>query len=190
MNTDSIRRYIEANFSEKRKIHTEGVRKTAIGLAQKYGEDPEKAEIAALFHDMYRGVSAEALNDAVKDLGLDEKYLDNRNLAHGKVAARIMERDYGITDRDVLNAVSYHTTGRAGMSLLEKIIYIADAIEPARQYPGVDKLREAAAKDLDEACLLSLSGTIAYVTKQGNFLDTDTLKARDYFLREREGERK
>ena len=93
-----------------------------------------------------------------------------------------MERDYGITDRDIINAVSYHTTGRAGMSLLEKIIYIADAIEPGRNYPGVEDVRVLAWQDLDRACLLSLERTIDFVRGQGNFLDSDTLEARDYLL--------
>ena len=69
------------------------------------------------------------------------------------------------------------------MSLLEKIIYIADAIEPNRNYPGVDALREAAQHDLDAACLLSLTRTIEYVQGQGNYLDQDTLLAKDYFMR-------
>lgn len=181
MNTDSINSYIEKNFSEKRKAHTEGVRKTAVMLAKKYGADPEKAELAALFHDMYRGVSEDVLNYYVKHLDLDKKYLNNCNLAHGKIAAIIMKRDYGIEDEDIINAVSYHTTGRPGMTLLEKIIYIADAIEPNRNYPGVESLREAAERDLDEACLLSLTRTIEYVQGQGNYLDNDTLLARDYF---------
>ncbi len=179
MNTDSIREYIDKNFSEKRKIHTEGVRTTAIALAKKYGADPEKAEAAALFHDMYRGVSVDVLNYYVKHLGLSEKYMNNCNLAHGKIAAIIMERDFDITDRDILNAVSYHTTGRPAMSLLEKVIYIADAIEPNRNYPGVDEIRKAAEEDLDKACLLSLNRTIDYVSGQGIFLDTDTIAARD-----------
>lgn len=186
MNTDSIYSYIEKNFSEKRKVHTEGVRVTAMALAQRYGADPEKAEIAALFHDMYRGVSVDALNYYVKHLGLPKKYLNNANLAHGKIAAIIMERDYGITDSDILNAVSFHTTGRPGMSLLEKIIYIADAVEPSRSYPGVEDVREAVGKDLDDACLLSLNRTIEFVQSQGNYLDTATLDARDYFVRNRE----
>ena len=147
MNTDSINNYIEKNFSEKRKVHTEGVRRTAIALAEKYGADVEKAELAALFHDMYRGVSEDVLNYYIKHLDLDKKYLNNCNLAHSKIAAIIMKRDYGIEDEDIINAVSYHTTGRPGMSLLEKIIYIADAIEPNRNYPGVDALREAAQHD-------------------------------------------
>lgn len=186
MNTDSIRDYIEKNFSEKRKAHTAGVVKTAVALAEKYGGDTAKAELAALFHDMFRGTRIEVLNYYVKHLGLSEKYLDNPNLAHGKIAARIMERDYGITDTDVINAVSFHTTGRSGMSLLEKIVYLADAIEPNRAYPGVDELREAAEVSLDKACLLSLQRTIDYVQGQKLYLDPDTLKARDYFLQEGE----
>ena len=70
---------------------------------------------------------------------------------HGKIAAEVMKRDWGIKDEDVINAVKNHTTGRQGMSLLEKIIFVADAIEPSRDYPGVDKLRELAFKDLDSA---------------------------------------
>jgi len=190
MNTDSIYSYIEKNFSEKRKVHTEGVRVTAMALAKRYGADPEKAEIAALFHDMYRGVSVDALNYYVKHLGLPGKYLDNANLAHGKIAAIIMERDYGITDSDILNAVSFHTTGRPGMSLLEKIIYIADAVEPSRSYPGVEDVREAVGKDLDDACLLSLERTIVFVQSQGNYLDPATLDARDYFVRIKEQKEK
>ncbi len=182
MNTDSINSYIEKNFSEKRKIHTEGVRTTAIALAEKYGADKEKAEVAALFHDMYRGVSEDVLNYYVKHLNLDKKYMNNRNLAHGKIAAIVMERDYGIRDTDIINAVSYHTTGRAGMSLLEKIIYIADAVEPGRNYPGVEDVRVLAWQDLDRACLLSLERTIDFVRSQGNFLDSDTIEARDYLL--------
>lgn len=182
MNTDSINRYIDKNFSEKRKIHTEGVRITAIELAQIYGENRENAEIAALFHDMFRGISEDVLNYYVKNLGLDIKYLNNCNLAHGKIAAIIMEKDYGIKDQDIINAVSFHTTGREGMSLLEKIIYISDAIEPGRNYPGVEDLRREAYKDLDRACLMSLTKTINYVNEQGNYLDDDTLRARDYFI--------
>ena len=184
MNTDSIKTYIEKNFSEKRKLHTEGVRVTAMNLAKKYGADPEKAEVAALFHDMYRGVSVDVLNYYVKHLGLSEIYLNNFNLAHGKIAAIVMERDFEITDPDIINAVSYHTTGRPAMSALEKVIYIADAIEPNRNYPGVEEIRQAAEEDLDKACLLSLSRTIEYVRQQGNFLDTDTIAARDYLQKQ------
>ena len=178
-----IKEYIERNFSEKRKVHTEGVRETAIKLARQYGADEKKAEIAALFHDMYRGVPEKTMNYYVKNLGLEDKYLDNCNLAHGKVAAIIMQRDFDIEDEDIINAVSYHTTGRAGMSLLEEVIYLADAIEPNRMYPGVDELRRMAKTDLDRACLMSLSNTIDFVRSSGNYLDEETILAKEYLER-------
>lgn len=181
MNTDSINKYIEEHFSDKRRIHTEGVRKTAIELAGKYGADPEKAEIASLYHDMYRGVSKEELNVLVEKYGLDHRYRDNPNLAHGKLAAIAMRRDFGITDEDIINAVSYHTTGRPEMSQLEKVVFIADAIEPNRDYPGVVELRQLAYEDIDKACLFSLTRTAEYVLEQGNYLDEDTLHAKEYF---------
>ena len=175
--TSEIKQYIENNFSEKRKVHTEGVRQTAVKLAEKYGADPKKAEIAALFHDMYRGVAQNTLNYYVKHLGLDDKYIDNANLAHGKIAAIIMERDFEITDPDIINAVSYHTTGRA---VLEKIVYLADAIEPNRLYPGVDELRKVAEEDLNKACLMSLKSTADFVRSAGKYLDNDTVLAKEY----------
>ena len=95
----------------------------------------------------------------------------------------MLEKKYGVEDRDVLNAVSYHTTGRAGMSTLEKVVFLADAIEPGRNYPGVEEVREAAEKGLDEGCLRSMLGTIEHVQDQGAYLDEDTIEAAE-FLKE------
>jgi predicted HD superfamily hydrolase involved in NAD metabolism len=173
-------------MTEKRRIHTYAVAEEAVKLARRYGEDVEKAELAALFHDFFRGISVEELNGYVKAFGLNHVYLNNNNLAHGKIAAIVMERDYHITDQDIINAVSFHTTGRAGMSLLEKIVYLADAIEPNRIYPGVNELRELATKDLDKACLQSLNTNIEYIRGKGIYLDEDTLQARDSLLRKLE----
>lgn len=181
---EDINSYIEANFSEKRKRHTLGVVETAKELAGRYGISEEKAETAALFHDMFRGTEITQLNYYVKHLGLDGKYLDNANLAHSKLAAAIMKRDFDIDDEEILDAVSFHTTGRAGMSTLEKIIYIADAIEPSRDYPNVDAIRKEAFIDIDRACLMSLENTMTYVREQGKFLDSDTIEAIDFLRKE------
>lgn len=178
---DSINSYIEKNLSEKRIVHTYAVRDLAVDLAKHYGEDVKKAEIAALFHDMFKNIGNNAANMYVRELSLDKKYIDNINLAHSKLAAIIMKRDYNITDEDIINAVSYHTTGRAEMSLLEKIIYIADAAEPNRKYNGAQELRKLAFENLDKACLLSLLHTRDYVLNQGEYLDEDTLAAIDWF---------
>lgn len=183
---DSIEVYIEKNLSEKRKKHVYGVAETAGKLAEQYGCDPKKAESAALFHDMFRSTPVEVLNMYVRQLGLDKVYLDNANLAHGPVAAVIMERDYGISDPDLLNAVRYHTTGRAGMSLLEKVVYLADAIEPGRVYPGIDEIRELAQKSLDQACLRSMERSIAYIQERGLFLHPDTVSARNDLIKKGE----
>ena len=179
---DCIREYIEKNYPDDLKRHTYAVYDTARALAGRYGADEEKAGNAALFHDMFRSVAERTLNYYIKHLSLGEKYYNNANLAHGKIAAVIMERDYGITDKDILNAVKYHTTGRAGMSVLEKIIYVADAIEPGREYPGVEQIREIACKSLDAACLRSMETTIEYIKARGYFLDSDTVTARDYLI--------
>lgn len=93
----------------------------------------------------------------------------------------MIQKTFGVDDPDIINAVSFHTTGRPDMSLLEKIIYISDAMEPGRNYPGVDDIRKAAEEDIDKACLLSLSRTIDYVTSGGNYLDEDTVKAKNIF---------
>ena len=182
--TDKIIRYIEKNLSQKRQIHTFGVRDTAVELAEIYGCDKEKACTAAMLHDIYRGVPVDVLNYHVRHLKLDSRYIDDPNLAHGPVAAEMIQRDFGITDRDVINAVRFHTTGREGMSLLEKIIYIADAIEPERKYPGVEEIRQEAFRDLDRACLMSLNKTIEYVTSQGKYLDGETIEAKNYLEQE------
>jgi predicted HD superfamily hydrolase involved in NAD metabolism len=180
---DSIYNYIEKNSSEHRKNHIDGVVNTADKLAVHFGVDRTKTKIAALCHDMYRGIKDDVLNIYVKQLGLPKKYLDNANLAHAKIAAEMIKKDFGIEDEDVLNAVRYHTTGRAGMSILEKVIFLADSIEPGRNYPGVDEIRQVAETDLDRACLMCLERTIDYINKKGYFLDPDTLDAREWFLK-------
>ena len=181
---EKIKKYVDKNLSAKRRSHTYGVRDVAVKLAEAYGCDKAKAETAALLHDIFRSVPAEALNYYVRHLGLDAAYLDDPNLAHGPVAAEMIQRNFGVTDGDVVNAVRYHTTGRRGMSLLEKIIYIADAIEPGRTYPGVEEIRKLAFEDIDKACLSSMRKTIEYVTSQGKRLDEETIEAKDYLEQE------
>ena len=194
---------ILSQLSEKRYVHTMGVRETAAELCRIYGHEAmmpeqvgednsagvdnlaEKADLAVCFHDLYRGRPVGELDELIEKYGISDRYKGNANLAHGKIAAAVMKEEYGIHDEDMINAVSYHTTGREGMSLLEKIVFLADAIEPGRDYPLVDKLREMSRINLDEACLMSLDGTIKFLENQGETdIDKDTLKARDW-LREK-----
>ncbi|MGI6177777.1 MAG: bis(5'-nucleosyl)-tetraphosphatase (symmetrical) YqeK [Eubacterium sp.] len=181
MNTDYIYRYADEHLTDKRKKHTEGVRKSAKELALRFGADPKKADIAALCHDLFRGHSVEDINYYVNKYDLGDKYLGSANLAHSKIAAAVMKDEFGIDDEDILNAVSYHTTGRVGMSLLEKVIYLADKIEPLRDYPGVERIRKTAETDIDKACLESFAGTIRLLKSKGADIDGDTLGAYDWF---------
>lgn len=193
-NSEDIEKRIQDVFngmSEKRRVHTEGVMAEAKRLAAIYGTDEEKAWIAAKCHDFFRGKEIDNLNTLVKKYGLPDKYLDNANLAHGKLAAEFLKRELGITDREIIDAVSYHTTGRSGMSLLEKIVFIADAIEPGRDYPGVDEIRRIVDKDIDKACLMSLEGTIKHLKDAGvpdDAIDRDTIEAAE-FLKSAEKEK-
>lgn len=169
--------YIRKNLKKSRYEHTLRVRDEAIRLAGRFGADAEKAETAAIFHDMAKNLPQDEMNALVREFGLDEKYIDQPNLAHSKLAACLMRRDFGITDPDLLNAVSYHTTGRAGMSLLEKVVFLADAIEPERSYPSANEIRRIAEKDLDRACIRMLERTIAYLQRKRAVIDPDTQDA-------------
>lgn len=177
----SIDSYIEENFDDKRKMHTKNVVKEAEILAKRYGEDQDKAKLAAKFHDMCKGLEREKMNELIKEIGLPEEYLDNDNLAHSKLAAYHMKKDFNIEDEDVINAVKYHTTGREGMSRLEQIVFLADSIEESRSFSGIEQLRELALSDLDKACLLNLDQIIEHVSEQKQFIHKDTLEARKWF---------
>ena len=160
---------IKPRMPEKRYIHTIGVMETAIQLATKYGEDPKKAEIAAIIHDVAKYADVEWMKKIVVEHGLDARLVEwNAEILHGPVGAWIAEHEFGVTDEDVLNAIRYHTTGRANMRTLEKIVYIADMIEPNRKFDGVDTLREIAQQDLQQAMIACIHHTLSFLiaTKQ------------------------
>ena len=113
-----------------------------------------------------------------------------RAIIHGPVGAILAKRDYGISDEEILNAIRIHTTGDVNMSLLEKIIFLSDLIEPGRAFPGVDELRVKAFKDLDEAMVHAFDMTIMHVLNKGSLLHPKTVSARNYILMEKESEGK
>lgn len=173
--------YIRVRLTEKRYRHTEGVIYTAVRLAERYGADPEKAEIAALFHDACKNLDIEEMNTLVEEYQLGDYYIDKPQLAHSKLAAAILKAKFGVEDEDILNAVSYHTTGRADMSLLEKIIFVSDATEPNRTYDDAERLNALAFSDLDQACCEVLEWTVQIVGNSGRYMDQDTVKALEWF---------
>ncbi len=141
-----LQEFVRRKVDEDRYRHTEGVAAKAQELSLRFGADPEKAEIAAWFHDAYREAG---------------------NLEHGPLAAQKLTEEFGIRDREILDAIRYHTTGRPGMSLLEKIIYLADSLEEGRHYPGVCELRTMDSADIDECLYRLMIHTKAYVESLG-----------------------
>lgn len=160
---------------EKRYIHTKGVAMTAVHLAKKYGEDIDKAELAGILHDSVKYAEKEWLREKIISEKMDPNLLEyHHELWHAPVGSYVAEHEFQIHDEDILNAIKYHTTGRAGMSPLEKIIYISDMIEPSRNYPGVELLREKAETDLEDAMVSCMVHSMTFLIdkKQPVFPDS------------------
>lgn len=176
--------YIKDNIKEKRQKHIFSVADEAVKLAKIYGGDIEKCQTAALLHDIAKELPVGEMDKLVKKYGLHVKYLGQPNLAHGKLGAILAKENWGVTDPDILNAISFHTTGRPDMTITEKIVFIADAIEPLRDYPGVEEIRKATYSDLDKGCYTSLKHTIDHLKAKGvNYIDEDTVLAKQWLER-------
>lgn len=186
-----LRKRIEKAQGAGRFEHTLGVAFTAASLAMSVGAPVTAAQTAGLLHDCAKGIPDE------KKLRICLKYhipvsdLEKRNpfLLHAKAGACLAEKKYGVEDRDILNAVRYHTTGRANMSLLEKIIFVADYIEPSRkQLPAeeMQELRKIAFRDLDAALLRILEYTLRYLRSGGGEIDPATEATWRYYSAEAE----
>ena len=172
--------FMKEELSDKRYTHSLGVEEMAVHLALVYGADVEKARFAGRYHDIAKCFDKERMNEYVRKYDLPDEYLNNTALAHSKVAAAILSNEYGVTDEDVLNAVRSHTTGRAGMSLLEEIVYVADAIEKNRDYPSLRTLQKLAETDLDAVCIIVMDFAVDMIIAKGREVDIATLEARDY----------
>lgn len=174
---EKIKEILHSQQGDVRFAHTMGVVDTAISLAKRYGADKEKVRFAALLHDVAKPIPTdEKLKICYANhLSITESEQANPSLLHAKLGAYIAKETYQIVDEDILNAICYHTTGRPNMTLLEKIIYIADYIEPNRsQAPNLKEIRELAYVDLDECLYRILEGTLAYLRTRNEVIDPMT----------------
>jgi len=171
-------------LSPLRYRHSQGVASYAAELALKYKGDISKARLAGLLHDYARDLPEEKLLTLAEEAGLISCEVERRLpvLLHGPVGAYLIQRELGLNDKEILQAISRHTVGSPDMTLLDKIIYLADALEPGRLYPGVDVLRRLAEEDLDKALLKALESSISYVLAKGQLLHPATVEARNYLL--------
>ncbi len=158
---------VKKQLTDHRYQHTVGVMETAISLANKYGVDEKKAELAAIFHDYAKFRDKEEMRSIIIEQHMDKELLEyNSELWHAPVGAYLVEKEAGINDTEILDAIRYHTSGRPKMTRLEKVIYLADYIEPGRKFPGVDEVREIAEKDLNKALIQSIQNSIIFLMKK------------------------
>jgi predicted HD superfamily hydrolase involved in NAD metabolism len=163
-NREALLAKVRAQMHEKRYRHTLGVARSAVLLAKRFGADPVKAELAGLLHDYCKCWPVDKMFEVLVRHDMPTDLLEGeKELWHAFAGAIVIQTDLGVTDPEILQAVRYHTTGRAGMTLLEKVVCVADYIEPSRSYPGVDQIRELAEKDLDAALATALGGTIQFL---------------------------
>ncbi len=187
MKYTKIENKLKKVLSEKRYEHTLGVSFTSVCLAMKYGEDIDKARIAGLLHDCAKYLDDDKLISLCKkyDLGISESEKKSPYLLHGKVGALIARKKFQIEDEDIINAITYHTTGRIGMSLLEKIVFIADYIEPQREeIPNLALIRKTAFEDIDLCLIKIFENTFNYLKANNKEIDSTATEAYDYYLKE------
>lgn len=178
----NIERYLHTHLDAGRLQHCRNTAEAAVALAKRHGADEHKALVAGLLHDVAKGACRHGMLGVARQYHVDADEVEKANpeLLHGKVGAAMAETDLGLCDDEILSAIRWHTTGRANMSLLEKIIYIADLIEPGRNFAGVGALRELAFLDIDEAMLAALRQVMDFVMCKGFMLHPSSVEAYQY----------
>ncbi|GAA5344481.1 bis(5'-nucleosyl)-tetraphosphatase (symmetrical) YqeK [Planifilum fimeticola] len=183
INREKLMEATKRQMPASRWEHTLRVVEAATELAGRTGADPEKAEIAAILHDYCKFWPEEKQREWILRHRLPQDLLQyNKELWHAPVGAEAVREELGIDDEEVLNAIRSHTTGRPGMSLLEKVIFLADYIEPGRSFSGVEEVRRLAREDLDRAILKALDNTIVYLVERGFKVYPLTILTRNDFL--------
>lgn len=179
--TEKLKRMLTPDKFE----HSIGTMNTAIELAEKHNANVEDARIAGLLHDCAKCLSNEELLKYAKIAGIiigDVEKIEN-GLLHAPVGAYIAKTQFGIKKKEILEAISKHTTGAGRMSTLAKIIYIADCIAPDRNFSGIDEMRKMAQNNLDEGVLMGMNFTIKHVIGKNRLIDLKTIKARNVVLK-------
>lgn len=181
---EALIKSVSAQMPAKRWKHTLGVMETAIKLARKYGGDPERAEKAAILHDVAKYWPVEQQREIIAQNHLSPELLTyDKQLWHAEVGAFVAQTEYGIEDREVLDAIRYHTSGREGMTLIDKIVCLADYIEPGRDFPGVDRIRKLSKSSLEEGLIAGFDSTISLLLEKRKIVFPLTVMARNDLVR-------
>ncbi len=186
---EAAKNYARERLSDKRYAHTLRVAETAERLAELHGIDPKGARLAALLHDAAREVDKEELLRVAKEDSLTVGDFERERpiLLHGPVAAEFARRDLGVKDVEILNAVRAHTTGEPEMGPLALTLFVADKIEPDREGPGVEDLRQLARKDLHRSVCVALEGSISHNEEHGRPVHPKSLETLEWLEDSSEG---
>ena len=187
MNRDEMIKRLKKKLTDKRFVHSIGVEYTAANLAFVHGADVRKARIAGLLHDCAKCIpTEEKLKKCIKNgIPYSKSEEENPDLLHGKLGAFYAKEKYGIDDSEILSAITWHTTGHPGMSLLDKIIFVADYIEPNRRMiKDLPEIRKEAFQDLDKCVIHILKNTLEYL-KEKDFAIDETTEETYYFYVDR-----
>lgn len=184
LSIEEMKTYLKENLEEKRYAHTLGVAETAKKLARLNGISEEKAEIAGLAHDIAKNISKDRMKEIIKENNIILSDLEkvSKNLWHSIIAPVEAKNKFKIKDEEILDSIRWHTTGKENMSILTKIIYITDMIEPGRNFEGVEELRKITFENLDKGVFCGLTSTIRVLLLQNLLIDENTIRARNYFL--------
>lgn len=185
MERAEIVKKLESKLKPGRFVHSIGVEYTAANLAFLYGVDVERARLAGLLHDCAKYIPTDEKLKRAKKYGIKISKCEkvNPDLLHGKIGAYLAREKYGVEDEEILSAISYHTTGRPGMTLLEKIIFVADYIEPNRRIiRELPEIRREAYTDLDKCVIHILKNTLEYLETLNAAIDDLTKETYDYYV--------
>lgn len=180
----TICKNLKKSLKKDRYEHTLGVAYTAASLAMRYNFDIYKALIAGLLHDSAKYMSSKELYEkALKyNIKISETEAEKPDLLHGKIGSYIAKHQYKIEDCEILDSIIWHTTGRPEMTLLDKIIYVADYIEPKRyKMPRLNEIRQKAFIDIDECLRMILEDSVNYLINSGMIIDDMTIKTYEYY---------
>lgn len=173
-----INKYLRENLSNERYLHSIRVMQKAMLYAKIYDQDIEKVKITALAHDIAKEFTKEENEQYILENNLDKSLLlpENKYLIHGYVGADILEKDYHFT-KEMGDAIRYHTTARDKMTMLDKIIYLADKTEDGRQYPNIESQRKEAIKNINKAIILTIENSIRHTKNKGKIVNELSIKA-------------
>ncbi|GGI43600.1 hypothetical protein GCM10008018_02930 [Paenibacillus marchantiophytorum] len=185
MNREKLIAAVKEQMPERRWLHTLGVMETSVILAKRFGGDTEKADLAAILHDYCKYWPVQEQAKIIRDNALPQDLLQfDKELWHSHAGAFIAKSQFGIVDEEVLDAIRYHTSGREAMTLLDKIVCLADYMEPGRDFPSVDRIRELAEISLEQALIAGFDSTIAFLLAKGKRIYPLTILTRNDLIQQ------